>query len=296
MHKTLIQTPVIILAILITIVASQSINADYRNYEARIDHAKWLLDASPIQCSLTHDIPQYGVATFTSAASRRANLNFDLSIRRYKPEKISQAVLSSEPPLWRHDRPKREMGKVMLIPGDTPVNIKNSNAWSLLAQLEQGMFPTFSYDSWLDKQDQVSVALSAVNFQPVYDEFLHCVANLLPYSFEDIAESFVYFEFERSDFTRQARESLERIGAWLAVDKTMELVLLVGHTDSKGKLRYNMKLGKRRADAVKAFFVKAGISTKQIKTQSYADLQPLSSNATPEGRAKNRRVMIKMIK
>ncbi|MCP4412713.1 MAG: OmpA family protein [Gammaproteobacteria bacterium] len=296
MRRTLTQTLTITLATLVTMVASQSAYADFRNYEARLDYSKWILDASPIQCSLTHDIPKYGIATFTSAAGRRANLNFNLSLRRYNPVKISQAVLTSEPPLWRHDRSKRDMGKVLLIPGDTPVHNKNSNAWSLLAQLEQGMFPTFSYDSWLDKQDQISVALSAVNFQPVYDGFLDCVASLLPYNFEDIEETFVYFEFDRSDFTSETRASLARIGDWLAVDKTMELVLVVGHTDSKGKLHYNMKLGKRRADAVKKFFIKAGIPTKQIKTQSFADLQPLSSNATPEGRAKNRRVMIKMIK
>ncbi len=281
---------------ILTMVISHSINADYRNYEARLDHAQWILNASPIRCRLTHDIPKYGVAKFTSDASRKANMNFDLSLRHFKPVKIAEAVLSSEPPLWKHDKPAREMGKVMLFPGATPVNIKNQNAWSLLTQLEQGMFPTFAYDSWLDNQDKISVSLSAVNFQPVYEEFLDCVANLLPYSFDDIAETFIYFEFDRSDFTRETRESLGKIGAWLAIDKTMELVLLVGHTDNKGKRRYNLKLGKQRAEAVKKFFVNAGIPTKKIKTQSFAGLQPISSNATPEGRANNRRVMIKMVK
>jgi len=285
-----------ILIVILTGFVTLSVSADFRRFEAGIDYAKWTLDASPIQCNLTHDIPQYGVAKFSSGASRKANMNFDLSLRRYNSVKISEAVLSSEPPLWRHNKPRMDLGKVMLFPGATPVNIKDGNAWNLLNQLEQGMFPTFAYNSWSNKQDQVSVSLSAVNFQPVYDQFLDCVANLLPYSFDDIAETFVYFDFNRSDFTRAAREALGRIGTWLAVDKTMELILLVGHTDNKGKLRYNKKLGKRRADAVKEFFVNAGIPVNKIKTQSFADLQPLRSNATPEGRAKNRRVMIKMVK
>jgi len=277
-------------------IMTASVTADFRNYEAPLDSATWALRGSPIECRLTQDIPLYGVAVFTSAASRKSNMNFDLSLRRYNPSKVSEAILSSEPPLWKHDQLRKVIGPITLFPGATPVNIKDQNAWGLLTQLEQGMFPTFAYDSWLENNERVSVALSAVQFQPVYDQFLDCVANLLPYSFDDIAETFVYFEFDRSDFTRATRESLTRIGNWLEVDKTMELVLLAGHTDSKGKLKYNQKLGKRRADAVKKFFTDAGITADKIKNQSFADNQPQSSNATPEGRAKNRRVMIKMVK
>lgn len=290
------RTIAILFGLVMTVSAQADFGSNHRSYEAPLDTAKWTLNGSRIQCSLMQDIPHYGMATFTSGASRRANMNFDLSLRRYNPTKVSQANLSSEPPLWKHNQAREELGSITLFPGETPVNIKNRNAWSLLTQLEKGMFPTFAYDSWLENNEQISVSLSAVNFQPVYDEFLDCVANLLPYSFDDISETFVYFDFNRSDFTRETREALARIGAWLAVDKTMELVLLAGHTDSKGDLRYNLKLGKRRANAVKKFFTDAGIAANKIKTQSFADLQPQSSNATPEGRAKNRRVMIKMVK
>ncbi len=270
--------------------------ADYRSYEAPFDTANWSLNSSPLQCNLTQDIPKYGVATFRSFASRKANMNFDLSLRRYHSTDMREAVLSSEPPIWKHDKASKVIGDLLMTPGALPVNIKNRMAWGLLAQLEQGMFPTFTYDSFLENSDQISVSLSAVNFQPVYDEFLDCVDSLLPYSFADIAETFVYFEFNRSDFTRETRESLSKIGAWLAVDKTMELVLLAGHTDSKGKRLNNLKLGKRRAEAVKAYLMEAGLDPSKIKTQTFADIQPQSSNETPEGRAKNRRVMIKMVR
>jgi outer membrane protein OmpA-like peptidoglycan-associated protein len=269
--------------------------ADLRDYEAPLHSAKWALDGSAIKCSLTQEIPRYGIASFTSLASRKSNMNFDLSLRRFNSNRVTEAVLSSEPPLWKHDRPSKPMGAVTMFPGDIPVNIKNRKAWNLLVQLEQGMFPTFAYESWLKDEAEVSVALSAVNFQPVYDQFLNCVASLLPYSFDDISETFVYFDFDRSDFNRQSREALSKIGAWLEVDKSMELVLLAGHTDNKGKRKYNYKLGKRRAEAVKKFFTDAGIPTRQIKVQTFADIQPQSSNATPEGRSKNRRVLIKMV-
>ena len=290
---SIIRTAVITVSFFI--VPTAIIQADFPAYEAPLDIAAWTLNGSAIECSLTQDIPHYGMAAFTSSASRKSNMNFDLSLRRHNPSRVTEATLSSEPPLWKHNKPSKPMGQVTMFPGASPVNMINNDAWNILTELEQGMFPTFAYSSWLGNDDQISVALSAVNFQPVYDEFLACVAGLLPYSFDDIAETFVYFEYDRSDFTKQTRESLAKIGAWLEVDKTMELVLLAGHTDSKGKTRYNRKLGMRRALAVKTFFVEAGIAGNKIKVQSFADLQPQSSNATPEGRAKNRRVMLKMV-
>ena len=270
--------------------------AELRNYESPLDKAEWSMEGSVIQCQLEQDIPHYGTAVFTSEASRRPNMQFELKMRRYSPQRIISASLNSEPPLWNHVKPAVELGTVTMFPSSTPISIDDQMAWDLLTELEKGMFPTFSYPALVSDRDEINVAISAVNFQPVYDQFLHCVSNLLPYSFDDIAETQLYFEFNRSDFTRKTRDALGRIGAWLAADKQLELVLLAGHTDNKGSLRYNLRLGKKRADAVKEFFVNAGIPARQIQVQSFADFQPQSSNATPEGRARNRRVMIKMVK
>jgi outer membrane protein OmpA-like peptidoglycan-associated protein len=270
--------------------------ADIRKFEAPLDTSMWSLSSSALKCHLTHDIPHYGLATFSSAASRMNNMNFDLSTRRFNPVKISEAVLTAESPTWNHTHESQVLGDVLIFPGNKPITLKDKVAWKILTNLESGLVPTFSYSSFIQETDKYSIALSAVNFQPVYEKFIDCVANLLPYSFDDIAETFVYFEYDRSDFTRETRESLLRIGAWLEVDKSLELILLSGHTDSKGNRRYNEKLGKRRADAVKKFFTDQGINVNIIKTQSFAAIQPFSSNNTPEGRAKNRRVMIKMIK
>lgn len=275
-----------------------SINTDaaLRNYKSRLDNAEWSMQGSVIQCQLEQDIPHYGTAIFTSEASRRPNMQFELKMRRYSPQRILSASLNSNPPQWRHNLKPVQMGDVTMFPSSTPISIDDQMAWELLTELERGMFPTFSYPALVSDRDEVNVAISAVNFQPVYDKFLQCVSNLLPYSFDDIAETQLYFEFDRANFTRKSRDALARIGAWLAADKSLELVLLAGHTDNKGSLRYNLRLGKQRAEAVKQFFEDAGIPANQIKVQSFADFQPQSSNATPEGRARNRRVMIKMIK
>ncbi len=284
------------ITVMLLSLTSLGLKADLRNYESPLDKAEWSMQGSVIQCQLEQDIPHYGTAVFTSEASRRPNMQFELQMRRYSPQRIVSASLNSEPPQWNHVQSTVDLGTVTMFPSSTPISIDDQMAWDLLTELERGMFPTFSYPALVSDRDEVNVALSAVNFQPVYDQFLRCVSNLLPYSFDDIAETQLYFEFNRSDFTRKTRDALGRIGAWLAADKQLDLVLLAGHTDNKGSLRYNLRLGKKRAEAVKAFFVNAGIPASQIQVQSFADFQPQSSNATPEGRARNRRVMIKMVK
>ncbi len=64
-----------------------------------------------------------------------------------------------------------------------------------------------------------------------------------------------------------------------------------GHTDSVGSDAYNQKLSQRRANAVKDYLVKkGGISASRLTTVGYGESKPVTSNATAEGRAKNRRV------
>lgn len=67
---------------------------------------------------------------------------------------------------------------------------------------------------------------------------------------------------------------------------------IVGHTDSIGSVKYNQKLGLRRANAVKNWLVKQGVSPNRIITSSKGELNPIASNKTKAGRAQNRRAVV----
>jgi outer membrane protein OmpA-like peptidoglycan-associated protein len=72
-------------------------------------------------------------------------------------------------------------------------------------------------------------------------------------------------------------------------------VRVVGHTDSVGGLDYNLELSKRRALSVKTWLVKqGGIADEDLLAIGLGPKKPMASNATEEGRAKNRRVEIMM--
>ena len=69
-------------------------------------------------------------------------------------------------------------------------------------------------------------------------------------------------------------------------------VRVIGYTDSEGTEKYNMGLSIRRAEAVRDYMVSEGVAPSIIKVSGEGETNPVASNATPEGRAQNRRVDI----
>ncbi len=67
---------------------------------------------------------------------------------------------------------------------------------------------------------------------------------------------------------------------------------VIGHTDNVGSAAYNLDLSQRRANAVAAVLINAGVPAGRILAYGRGEDQPVASNLTPEGRARNRRVEI----
>ncbi len=72
---------------------------------------------------------------------------------------------------------------------------------------------------------------------------------------------------------------------------------IAGHTDSAGFEKLNLKLSQQRADVIKKYlYLEHSIPLERLKTKGYGESMPVASNDTEEGRAKNRRVVIKRLK
>ena len=103
-----------------------------------------------------------------------------------------------------------------------------------------------------------------------------------------------FFEPGSSVIADRTRPLLARIAAGLQA--TPGTVLITGHTDNQPihTLRYpsNWNLSQDRADSVKALLVQSGVKADRMKAEGKADGEPVESNATPAGRARNRRVEI----
>jgi OmpA-OmpF porin, OOP family len=99
------------------------------------------------------------------------------------------------------------------------------------------------------------------------------------------------FDFDKSVLKPEGKKSIdEAIVKMKKVD--VEMVIATGHTDSVGTDAYNQKLSERRATTVKEYMVSQGIPAAKITTLGKGETQPVATNKTAEGRAKNRRVDI----
>ena len=78
-------------------------------------------------------------------------------------------------------------------------------------------------------------------------------------------------------------------------NKQNVVIMVEGHTDSRGSHRVNDYLSKRRAESVKNYLVKKGINGIRIRTVGFGKRKPIASNNTEFGRALNRRTEIVII-
>ena len=98
----------------------------------------------------------------------------------------------------------------------------------------------------------------------------------------------VHFDTDKYDIKNKYKQQLKKI-VYILKDSNKS-VLIVGHTDSVGSDRYNQALSELRAREVYKFFIKNGFNKEMLDYIGYGEEQPLATNATEEGRAKNRRV------
>jgi OOP family OmpA-OmpF porin len=99
----------------------------------------------------------------------------------------------------------------------------------------------------------------------------------------------VNFEFDSARLRPDAIVILDE--AVTVLDRRKDIsVDVVGHTCSIGTEQYNQGLSERRAKSVYDYFVDKGVAAERLTTQGYGETRPAYSNATREGRAKNRRV------
>jgi OOP family OmpA-OmpF porin len=102
----------------------------------------------------------------------------------------------------------------------------------------------------------------------------------------------ILFDLNKSDPTADGQEALTKVGKFME-DNPSAYIVLFGYTDDTGKPEYNMELSRRRAEAVAGYLSKNfNLGSDRVVSLWYGAVNPVDSNDTDAGRAKNRRVEI----
>ncbi len=98
----------------------------------------------------------------------------------------------------------------------------------------------------------------------------------------------IYFEFDSYVVKSDYLPVLKDIAGWMARNQALRLTV-EGHCDERGTTDYNLALGQKRADAVRDYLLKLGVSAARIKAVSYGKEAPVDASHTEEAWARNRR-------
>ncbi len=102
----------------------------------------------------------------------------------------------------------------------------------------------------------------------------------------------IYFDLDKDTLKAESEPTLQQVRQLLIDRPTLELIV-AGHTDSEGSSDYNLDLSRRRAASVVQWLTARDIDTNRLEPQGMGETQPVADNATPAGRALNRRVEIR---
>ncbi len=104
----------------------------------------------------------------------------------------------------------------------------------------------------------------------------------------------VFFKTGKAVINPRSYRLLKEVADAIKSIKTIKKVVIEGHTDSTGRRSTNIRLSRKRANAVKAFLVAQGVDSSRLETKGYGPDKPIASNRTRAGRSKNRRVEFKI--
>lgn len=99
----------------------------------------------------------------------------------------------------------------------------------------------------------------------------------------------IFFDYDKATLLQQSYNELHTLLTILQSHPTMKIEIC-GHTDGHGSIDYNQRLSENRARAVVDYLVSHGIDMHRLSYKGYGKSRPIDTNATEEGRARNRRV------
>lgn len=105
----------------------------------------------------------------------------------------------------------------------------------------------------------------------------------------------VKFDSDKFVLTAQGKSTLDSLIGKVKGLNRAAFVEVAGHTDSTGADKYNMALGLKRAEMVRNYMNQQGVALHMVSVISFGESKPIADNSTKEGRAQNRRVVIRVL-
>ena len=186
---------------------------------------------------------------------------------------------------------------------NTRVGEVNTKVDSLGRTVEETQERTRANEGRISEVDQKAAAANAAaldaanaaNTANTRVETLDAASKRLVYSVT-LSEDKGNFKLNRVEIPEEAKAEIDNLVNQLKANPNGAWIEIEGHTDATGGKAYNMALGEKRAEQVKRYlYEQHQVPLHKMNVISFGEEKPVSDNKTREGRAQNRRVVIKVL-
>lgn len=264
--------------------------AEAVTFRPAIEEARWDIKSSKFACRLTQPIPAFGTAVFEHLAGERVRFELQPLDRAHFRQ---GAELVAEASQWQPGMAPKLLGQIRRDENGY-LQVPSTQAEQMLSALYNGMSPTFNTDSWYQSGETLRVGVSGVNFQATYQEYMNCVAGLLPVNYDQVARTAILFPSSQWRLSDASKDRLDKIILYVKNDDSVHSIYVDGHSDNLGRRLLNRDLSKKRAEAVTEYLKNSGIDEGMVITRFHGERYPVVKNNNKKNRARNRRVTIRL--
>lgn len=261
-------------------------------YTGEMDTTHWHTELRFDHCEIYTKIPGQGVK-IAFIAEPEAELSMTVFSSVYPTSELESSYAQAINAPWNADQAQQKVQVIAKSIGHNQINFQQGVA-TLFRSIANGSWLQLSSVSASGEKYPVTIPVIAV--QKEVNTFAQCANQLPKISYQKINRLSFQYAVKQHKPNQQQVKNLQAISDYIKKDPTVVKVLIDGHSDTNGNSSQNVLLSRLRADEIAQVLISNGITPDLITTRGHGGRYPAASNATAEGREKNRRVMLRLVK
>lgn len=264
------------------------VNSQAQTYASGFADAKWTARSGPFACSLSHEIPAFGVAYLGQKAGSAGVFEFRGAKKAFPPGAVK---LEAVPPLWRNDVIPRTLFTLATSPS---LQLNTEQFQAVAAALEGGANVVFSGVGANEQGSHFRVIVDARNFAANYTIYKRCVANLIPDTFDQLSRTVINYASDAQTLSAAARAQLDKIVRYAKADNKVLGILVDAHSDKRKTAEDAELAAQQQAELVADYLIGKGVPAASVTARWHGDKFPIADNKNKIGQAKNRRITLRL--
>lgn len=278
----------VLLSVLASLPLLVAANIQAQTYASGFTDAKWSAKSGSFACSLSHEIPAFGSAYFGQHARSAGFFEFRGAKKAFPSGNVK---LEAVPPLWRSDVTPQAL---FTLPVTSALRLNEEQVKLLAASLEAGTNVVFSSAGADQGSNNLRVIVDARNFAASYTTYKNCVANLIPYSFDQLSRTSINYASDAQTLSPATKGQLDKIVRYAKADNNVLGILIDAHSDKRELPEEAELLSQQQAELVADYLIEQGLPAASITARWHGDKFPVADNKNKVGQAKNRRITLRL--